>query len=146
MSLLGLGVLQVMRKVGWGCASTDAVWGILLQFPQLDLVTLRQYLFVDQEWLGLNLKSVHNKIWSKSLYMSMKIADALMALWHHLRIPHVQAGAPLLESSVPEWDEASHEDSSHKLGVWRNLSPQAERDSDLYSLYSIIIVAVFSSK
>lgn len=83
-----LRMLQVKRTVWLGCTSTDALCGILMQLPQMDLGTLHQYLFVDQlEWLGLNLKWDHSNICRKSLPVTMKIADALVAPLHNLKVP-----------------------------------------------------------
>lgn len=82
----------------------------------------------------------------------MKIADSLMASLHHLKVPSCSGGCfsdsrtqnPCeMRWSIPG---GTHEDLPPKLGVWRNLPPQAERDSNLYNLYSIIVVGVFSSK
>lgn len=84
-------VFQVMRNVWLDCIFVDAVCLILMQFPQIELGRLHQYLFVDQhEWLRLNLKRVHRKICRKTLRITIKIADAL-------KFPDIQMSAPLCQ-------------------------------------------------
>lgn len=125
---------------------------ILMQFPQIELGRLHQYLFVDQhEWLRLNLKPVHRKICRKTLRITIKIADALKS---SLIFKWV---LPCVKGSVSMWDEASLEGhialgmgahASWALGgTEAYLSSGWERFKPIRSIHSsIICVGVFSSK
>lgn len=86
-------ISQGTRKVWLGRTSADAVCVVRMQFSQIGLRMLHQYLFVDQHgWLMLTFKPAHSKICRKSLLMTLKIADALMALSPYLKVPWCSGG------------------------------------------------------